>query len=280
MFPTSLNKNIDPYLKTMVGEIEIKNPNLSVFAARQFRYSLYQNSLELTIKESRPFNVLEEFIIRAAIEFKPAPTPDELAAILALDPVFVHSTISVLQSLQTLAFQTPITVTQEGRLFYEKGTVPQPAYNVHIYANTDILERKFTLTTEAFNHDVPRHLPDLSLLLNLEDGSLDTSVLTLTDIQEIIQSSHLSFHLPETGKIVTGFKILPPTQMIWKLVSLFVVFDVTEHKFQIQIRSGKRILPAASTRVGYFLDEGRISLSELCDLPQETINFLLDDKNR
>ncbi|MFM6104805.1 MAG: hypothetical protein ACKPEO_02005 [Sphaerospermopsis kisseleviana] len=272
MFPGSVDRNIDPHLKNIVTEIETENPQLSVFAARQFRYSLRKNTLELTVKEPRPFNVMEEFIIRAGLEFEPPPTGDELASILGLDPVFVHSTISTLQSLQTLALKSPITVTPEGQLFYEKGTVPLPAYTVEIYAVTDFLEGKLTCKNEDLNNDVSMKLPDLANLVKIEHINIDISILPLERIQQIIQNSGLTFHVPEAGKIVTAFKVIQPTQIIWKNISLLVIFDGIADKFKIQIRSGKRILEAASTRVTSLLNEGRISLAALCDLSDATIN--------
>ncbi len=91
MFLASSAKPIDDSLRNLVEEIEAQNPNLSVLVARQLRYCLQQTTVELTITEPRPFNVLEEFIIRAGIEFEPPPTANELASILGLDSVFVQS---------------------------------------------------------------------------------------------------------------------------------------------------------------------------------------------
>ncbi|MBD2292642.1 hypothetical protein H6G06_03870 [Anabaena sphaerica FACHB-251] len=271
MFPASVNRPIDDHLKNIVTKIETENPSLSVFAARQFRYSLCQNTVELTIKEPRQLNVLEEFIIRAGIEFETPPTADELASILGLDSVFVHSTISTLQSLQTLAVKSPITVTAEGRLFYERGTVPQPPYAVQIFAITDSLNEQLSFQSESLN-DVIVNLPDLATFLNIEQKINQLSSLKLAEIQQFIQDASLKFHIPEEGKIVTAFKVIPPSKLFWKTISLFVIFDVIEDKLNIQIRSGKRILETASTRVSSLLNEGKISLQSLCDLSNEIIN--------
>ncbi|MDP5018141.1 MAG: hypothetical protein NWQ43_12700, partial [Dolichospermum sp.] len=129
MFPTSVVKPIDENLKYLVEKIEAESSGLSVLAARQFGYTVTQNSLELTIKEPRKFNVLEEFIIRAGMEFNPPPTANDLASILGLDSVFIKSTIANLQSLQTLADTSQITVTEEGSLFYAQGSVPKRPYS-------------------------------------------------------------------------------------------------------------------------------------------------------
>ncbi|WP_026104162.1 hypothetical protein [Anabaena sp. PCC 7108] len=282
MFLASNAKPIDENLKNAVKEIEDKSASLSVLAARQFRYSLRQNTVELTIKEPRQFNVLEEFIIRAGIEFDPPPTADELSSILGLDSVFVNSTITTLQTLQTLAVKSPITVTEEGRSFYERGTVPQPPYSVQIYGIADFLGGNITFQAESLS-DVTIKLPDLANFVNIENKINNISSLSLETIQQIIQDSGLAFHVPETGKIVTAFKVIPQTQIFWKTISLFVIFDALEEKLSIQIRSGKRILEYASNWLESLLNEGKISLQALCELSDETINFeretILNQKN-
>ncbi|AFZ58996.1 hypothetical protein H6G54_23730 [Anabaena cylindrica FACHB-243] len=282
MFLASDAKPIDDNLKNLVDKIEAQSAGLSVLAARQLRYSLRQNTVELTIKEPRQFNVLEEFIIRAGIEFEPAPTADELASILGLDAVFVKSTISTLQSLQTLAVTSPITVTTEGRLFYEKGTVPQPPYSVQIYAVTDFLGGNISFQSESLS-DVTTKLPDLATFVNIENKINNISSLTLETIQQILQDSDLAFHVPEEGKIVTAFKVIPPTQIFWKTVSLFVIFDALEDKLSIQLRKGKQILEAASNWLESLLNQGKISLQTLCEVSDQTINFerqaILKQKN-
>ncbi|MEA5575501.1 hypothetical protein [Anabaena sp. UHCC 0451] len=271
MFPASANQNIDENLKNAAKEIETENPGFSVLAARKFRYSLSQNTVELTIKEPRQFNVLEEFIIRAGIEFELPPTADELASILGLDSVFIKSTISTLQSLQTLAVESKIIVTAEGRSFHEKGTVPQPPYTVQVYAINNYLEDKLTVKTESLN-DVTIKLPDLSTFVKFKQTNIDISSISLEQIQQIIQDSGLTFHLPEQGKVVTAFKLTTGATIFWKTISLFVIFDANQDKLNIQIRSGKRILEPASNWLESLLNEGKISLTSLCDLSEETIN--------
>ncbi len=119
MFLTSSDKPIEAQLRDWVDQIEKQSPGLSVLAARQFRYSLYQTLVEVTISESRKFNVLEEFILRAGIELVPPPTADELATVLGLDPIFVRETTATLQRLQTLEPLpgTQIILTPQGRYF-------------------------------------------------------------------------------------------------------------------------------------------------------------------
>ena len=272
MFPASVVKQIDENLKYIVEKIEAENSGLLVLAARQFGYTVTQNFLELTIKESRKFNVLEEFIIRAGMEFNPPPTANDLASILGLDSVFVKSTIANLQSLQTLADTSQITVTAEGSLFYAQGSVPKPPYSMQIYAITDNLAGKITFQYESLE-DVVIKQPDLAEFVNIEVKITPISRLQLADIQDIIQSCNLPLHVPTEGKFVTDFKVKGSTQTIGRNISLFVVFDENLNKLNIEIRSGQEILEAATKKIEELYNDKKISLEELCQLSEETIHL-------
>ncbi|MEH2190048.1 MAG: hypothetical protein V7K64_28355 [Nostoc sp.] len=282
MFLASSAKPIDDNLKNLVDEIEAQNSSLSVLAARQFRYSLRQTPIELNIKEPRQFNVLEEFIIRAAIEFQPPPTEDELASVLGLDSVFIKTTTTTLRSLQTLSPTSPLTVTAEGRSFYEKGSVPQPPYPIQIYAITDPLSDNITFQSESLNETVI-NLPDLADFITIDHTIADIASLPLEAIQKSIQASNLALHVPEEGKIVTSYRVLASTQKIWRKISLFVMFDSLEDKLTIQIRNGKQILESASNWLEVLHTEGKISFQALCKLSTETIHYkpeaILKQKN-
>lgn len=272
MFLASSAKPIDPQLKKLVDEIEAQSPGLSVLAARQFRYNLGQTLIKVTIKELRQFNVLEEFIIRAGLEIVPPPTEDELASVLGLDPVFVRSTTATLRTLQTLSASSPITVTPEGRSFYEKGSVPQPPYSVQVYAITDPLYGKVTFQSESLNNALVNK-PDLADFITIDNTITDISDLPIEELQQNIQASGLALHVPEEGKIITDYKVVGPTEKSWKTISLFVFFDVLEDKLSLQLRSGKQILESASNWLSALQDQGKVSLPALCELSDETIIF-------
>ncbi|AVH72982.1 hypothetical protein [Nostoc sp. 'Lobaria pulmonaria (5183) cyanobiont'] len=282
MFLASSAKPIDDNLKNFVDEIEAQSPSLSVLAAREFRYSLRQSPVELNIKEPRQFNVLEEFIIRAAIEFQPPPTEDELASVLGLDSVFIKTTTTTLRSLQTLSPTSPLTVTPEGRSFYEKGSVLQPPYPIQINAITDPLSDQITFQSESLN-ETTINLPDLADFITIDHTIADIASLPLEEIQKSIQASGLALHVPEEGKIVTSYRVLASTQKIWRKISLFVIFDALEDKLSIQIRNGKQILESASNWLEVLHNKGKISLQTLCKLSTETIDFereaILKQKN-
>lgn len=270
MFLASSAKPIDPQMQKWVDEIEQQSPSLSILAARQFRYSLHQTLVEVTISQPRKLNVLEEFVLRAGIELDPPPTEDELAAVLGLDPVFVQSTTATLRTLQTLAKASQITVTRQGRQFYEQGTVPQPPYNVQIYALADPLIGNLTFGSSPLDQ-LRVNLPDLADFVTIDNRIPDISSLQLEELQQLVQASSLGLHVPQDGKIVTSYNIVTPTQTIWKTISLFVFFDVLEDKVRLQVRRGKQILEQASNWLEALQAEGKVSLKNLCELSEETI---------
>lgn len=270
MFLGATAKPIDRKLINLAEEITAQNSHLWVLAAHEFRYSLHQTPVEIYIQEPREFNVLEEFIIRAGIDFSPPPTEDELASILGLDPIFVHSTAANLLELQTLSATSPITVTNQGRAFYSQGAVPQPAYPVQIYAISDALDGKLIFSTEPWD-DVCLSLPDLADWIKIARKINDIPALSIEKIQKCIQLSGLDFHAPELCRIVTKCKVLSPAQIIWKSIFLFVIYDAVEQKLRIQIRSGKQILVSASNRMEVLQAKGKIPWEALCQLPSKAL---------
>jgi hypothetical protein len=245
IFLVSCAKQIDDNLQKLVGRIESQIPSLSVFSARQLFYNLRQNCVEITIQEPRQFNVLEEFIIRAGIEFAPPPTADELASILGLDMIFVQSTIATLQKLQTLEVKSPITVTAEGRTFFSKGTVLQPPYAAKIYAIADPLIGKITFQSQPLN-ETQRNPSDLEYFININNEINDISDLTLEELQQIIQNSDLELHTSNESKIITAFRVLPPIQTICQQIALLVIFDQLADKLSIQVRNDQQVLELTS----------------------------------
>lgn len=272
MFIASPATAIDPQMQKLVDDIEAQTPGLSVLAARQFRYRLHQTLVELTISEPRKFNVLEEFVLRAGIELDPPPTEDELAAVLGLDSVFVRSTTATLRKLKTLegARASRITVTPQGRQFYQQGTVPQPPYPIQIYAVADPLVGNLTFHSEPLDTGLVNQ-PDLADFVTIENRIPDVSALSLEELQQLVQASGLGLHVPEEGKVVTSYSVSAPSQTMWKTMSLFVIFDVLKDKVRLQVRRGKRILEDASNWLEGLQAEGKVSLKALCNLSEETI---------
>jgi hypothetical protein len=266
MFLASSTKPIDSNLSSLAEQIEQQNPGLSVLAARQFRFAIRQTPLEVAVSEPREFNVLEEFILRAGVEFEPAPTLKELADLLGLDEIFVKTTAATLVSLESLevAENGQIAIAPQGRDFFEKGAVSRSQIQ-SIYAISDPLNQTLTfkfdaLATESVN------LPDLADLVSLEHKISDLANLSLAEIQPLIQDSGLGIHAPQNGKIVSACDVVGDDLDIWQTVSIFVLLDAIENKTTIQVRQGKQILETASNRLNELESQKKLSLNDLCKL--------------
>ncbi|MGB7893793.1 MAG: hypothetical protein WCF82_18080 [Microcoleus sp.] len=266
MFLASSTKPIDSNLSSLAEQIEQQNPGLSVLAARQFRFAIRQTPLEVAISEPREFNVLEEFILRAGVEFEPAPTLKELADLLGLDEIFVKTTAATLVSLESLevAENGQIAIAPQGRDFFDKGAVSRSQIQ-SIYAISDPVNQTLTfkfdaLATESVN------LPDLADLVSLEHKISDLANLSLAEIQPLIQASGLGIHVPENGKIVSACDVVGDDLDIWQTVSIFVLLDAIENKTTIQARQGKQILETASNLLNELESQHKLSLNDLCEV--------------
>jgi hypothetical protein len=284
MFLASSTKTIDSNLSSLAEQIEEQNPGLSVLAARQFRFAIRQTPLEVATCEPREFNVLEEFILRAGVEFEPAPTLKELADLLGLDEIFVKTTAATLVSLESLevAENGQIAIAPQGRDFFDKGAVSRSQIQ-SIYAISDPLNQTLTFKFDALAAESV-NLPDLADLVSLEHKITDLADLSIAEIQPLIQASGLGIHVPENGKIVSKCDVIGDDLDIWQTVSIFVLLDAIENKTTIQVRQGKQILETASNRLNELESQQKLSLNDLCkltpDIAQQESETIPVPKNR
>ena len=271
MFLASSTKEIDSNLSSLAAQIEQQNPGLSVLVARQFRFAIRQTPLEVTISEPREFNVLEEFILRAGVEFEPAPTLKELADLLGLDEIFVKTAATNLVSLEILDVSEngKIAIAPQGRDFFDQGAVSRSQIQ-SIYAISDPLNQTLTfkldaLAAESFN------LPDLADLVSLEHQISDFADLSVAEIQPLIQASGLGMHAPDNGKIVSKCDVIGDDLEIWQTVSIFVLLSAIDNKTTIQVRQGKQILETVSNLLNELESQQKLSLNDLCKLTEEDV---------
>jgi hypothetical protein len=210
--------------------------------------------------------VLEEFILRAGVEFEPAPTLKELADLLGLDEIFVKTTAATLVSLESLevAENGKIAIAPQGRDFFDKGAVSRSQIQ-SIYAISDPLNQTLTFKFDALAAESV-NLPDLADLVSLEHKFTDLADLSIAEIQPLIQASGLGIHVPENGKIVSKCDVIGDDLDIWQTVSIFVLLDAIENKTTIQVRQGKQILETASNRFNELEFQQKLSLNDLCKL--------------
>jgi hypothetical protein len=275
MLLASSTKQIDANLSSLAKQIEKQNPGLSVLVARQFRLAVRQTPLEVTVSEPRKFNVLEEFILRAAIEFVPTPTLTELADLLGLDEIFVKSTATNLASLGTLEVPATggIAIAPQGRDFFDRGGISQSQVQ-SLYAVSDALNQTLTFNFESLSAETLAEnldLPNLADLGAIEHQIADIADLSIAEIQPLIQASGLGIHVPEAGKIVTKCDVVGDDLDIWQTVSILVLLDAIENQTTIQVRQGKQILETASNLLNELESQQKLSLNELCQLTEEDV---------
>jgi hypothetical protein len=255
-----------------------------VLAARQFRFAIRQTPLEVATCEPREFNVLEEFILRAGVEFEPAPTLKELADLLGLDEIFVKTAAATLVSLESLevAENGKIAIAPQGRDFFDKGAVSRSQIQ-SIYAISDPLNQTLTFKFDALAAESV-NLPDLADLVSLKHKITDLADLSIAEIQPLIKASGLGIHVPENGKIVSKCDVIGDDLDIWQTVSIFVLLDAIENKTTIQVRQGKQILETASNRLNELESQQTLSLNDLCkltpDIAQQESETIPIPKNR
>lgn len=278
MFLPSVTKSIDPQLYNLADKIEKNSPGLSVFGARQFRYQMYQTPVQVQITKSRDLNVLEEFILRASIEFTPPPTEIELAQIIKLDPIFIKSTTNTLKCLQILTVIPPdsrIIITPQGQDFYAKGSIPEPPESKLIYAlvnpfSGEINWRFSPLVSKSID------LPDLAELVSFDNTITQITDLTIEELQQQILDSNLALHIPESGQTVTNFSVDEDVQVIGQPISILGIFDVVEDKLILQVREGNKICEQASNQLQAMAAKEKVLLNQLFDLSTESIDSHVD----
>ncbi|URD52949.1 hypothetical protein [Chroococcidiopsis sp. CCNUC1] len=268
MFLTSSNKPIEPQLSEQVDKIEQQSPSLSVLAARQFRYKVYQTELEVKLSKRRQFNVLEEFVLRAGIELIPPPAIDEIATVLGLDSIFVQNTVATLKTLKIIENQPvdKIILTPQGRESYAQGSLLQPVETKIIYVIADPLLGNLFLRASPLEM-VQVALPNFTDFVSLDCRIPNRLPSSLEELKQLFQNAKLG-----SSESVTSGEAFD-TQEIWQTISVFAIFDLLEKKLKFQLRRGKQTLADASSWLETLELEGKVSLHSLCQLSAEVLTL-------
>jgi len=270
MFQESSDKVIDQNLQALAKDIENQSPALSVLAARNFRYKIQQNFMEVNVSKPRPYNILEELLLQAAMELEPPPTVVELASVLGLDPIFVSNTTANLQKLDILEYNSEdiITLTPKGKEFYHQGTLPQSTETEAVYLVNDPLRQDLYCQVHKLL-PFDDELPNLTEIVSL--NYVDSYPLSLEKVQSLLQNPALNIHKPPEGKTVTDYYIATPGQQIWQKISVFLIHDLIEDEIKLQARRGDSIFSEASEMLNQALNQDKILLENLWGLSDEEI---------
>src|SRR5262245_14036377 len=117
MFPTT--SSVDEQLSQAALSAEAADSAWRVVAGRVYRLPYARLRARAALQNPRRFNVLEEFVLRAAAELSPSPNAAELATLFGLDPLFIEAALSQLESLKAIARGKggAVTLTAQGKQF-------------------------------------------------------------------------------------------------------------------------------------------------------------------
>lgn len=273
MFHNFSNRPIDPVLKNIVAEIE-KNPRLSVLAARQFHYACQQTPIEITISQSRRFNVIEEFIFRAGVDLNPPATEDDLADIFGLAPVFINSTAASLRKIKTLEVvaDSTIQITDLGREYYRQQQLPdsEGSRTVKIYTLFDPLINRLKLQNECLTSAKVDKLVNLANFVQIENNDINLDNSSLLEFIALLQTENLTHHRPEDSTIVSDFRVADNHEIIWISLPIFVIFDFEANEISIQAGKGTEKLEESNC-LNNLINLNKVSLEALCQLTDEEV---------
>jgi hypothetical protein len=207
------SENVSPAearLAALAEGVEAEETGLRVVAARLASLPYVDLEATVEIREARQFNVLEAFILRAAHELQPAPTLDGLAAMLGLDPLFVHASWKRLAEMGAVTLLDGVTprLTTQGEDYYLQGQLPpsssEAQLSLRYWAVSDQL---VVLDPDAGEVEIPAD--DVSAPAAFPgyvvQGEREREVAAgraLTDLKRLIAATEeggLGLHQPEDG---------------------------------------------------------------------------------
>src|SRR5512135_3238576 len=127
MFPTTTS--VDPQLNDAADAVEAADRTQHAVAGRVFRLPFARLRARAALQNPRRFNILEEFVLRAAAELSPAPNAAELATLFGLDPLFIDAALAQLEALKavTRGKGGGVMLTTQGKQFSKAGQALQLA---------------------------------------------------------------------------------------------------------------------------------------------------------
>jgi hypothetical protein len=197
--PTS---TIDKRLAEIAQDVESQEADLRVVSACAYRVPAARLQVGLLVQSPRRFNVLEEFVLRAASELDPRPTLPELAVLLGLDDLFVQAAYRGLEQIKAIAAdnQGRLKLTALGQDFYAQGRAPRPperkAVSLVYLGATDAV---------AVGQRLPAAEASDPVLPGFAEAEIESKALAAMTLQRVIDatiSAGLGLHLPDEGQVV------------------------------------------------------------------------------
>lgn len=271
MFPTT--SSVDEQLSDAADAVEAADPAQRVVAGRVFRLPYARLRARAALQNPRRFNILEEFVLRAAAELSPAPNAAELATLFGLDPLFVEATLAQLESLKALARGKggAVTLTAQGKQFARDGQALQLAEHKAL----SLLYRSGLEDLQLWSAQAPvsSELPVLPGLLEGARRGLAAQAQAAATPAAVIAASvagGLGLHDPSQGRLLTGVDQIAVDDLGSFAVGVLVVQSQLTgdgHLVGVDVDS-QEAWPELQARLDEWRKAGRIKLADF--LPAAT----------
>ncbi|MCC7361994.1 MAG: hypothetical protein IT317_21095 [Anaerolineales bacterium] len=267
MFPTPTN--VDDRLTEAAAALEAGDLAQRVLAARVYRLPYARLKARVAVQAPRRFNILEQFVLRAAAELSPAPTPAELAGLLGLDVLFVESALRQLEGLQAVARRAgaaaPVALTAQGRQFLAQGQALQPPEHqpLSFIYRAGLEDLRLWLAPAPADADLPV-LPGISAEAREHLAAQAQSAVKLPRVIAAAEAAGLRLHLPAEGRLLTAVDQVALDDLSFAAVGVIVVQDAASG--QVRLRAYAVETQAADPALQALLDKwlkaGRLKLAD------------------
>ncbi len=200
------SSNIDARLLEIARSIETREIGLRVISSGVYRAPFFKIDLDVFVQNPRRFNVLEEFVLRAAVEITSGPSRQEIASLLGLDRLFVDAVCTALENLDVIeadGTDDAVVLTVSGKEFYAQGRVPTPPVQRPVELIYDGLTKRLAAGKVLAQADEAD-----PVLPRVEDddwaipAEIVVSSITRERVITAVTAAGMSLHSPEEGRVV------------------------------------------------------------------------------
>ena len=200
------SSNIDARLLEVAKKIEASEIGLRVISGRVYRTPLFRIDLDVFVQSPRRFNVLEEFVLRAAVEMLPDPSRQEIASLLGLDRLFVDAVCTALEDLDVIeagGTGDTVVLTVSGKEFYAEGRVPTPPEQRSVELAYDGMTKRLAAGKSLSQaNEADPVLPRVE-----DDDWAATEEIVISSINRerviaAVTAAGMGLHAPEEGRVV------------------------------------------------------------------------------
>lgn len=272
----------DPRLQDLANGIEDEEIGLRVTSAQVYNLPYIDLEVNVEVCKAQPFNILEEFILRAAHTLQPPPTLDALTAMMGIDRLFLDASwqkLVKLNAVDTTDGQR-MRLTENGRTYYLQGQLPPDSRLETLSLRYQPITRQLAVTDAGPEESESAPLLP-GYLVEQEPSPEEVSRAIADDLDQIIAAAKhagLELHAPEDGQVIRSVRDWSITAQGQISRAVLVVQDTVapgESEDNVSLRvlapmSGRRDF-SVETILGAWLDEGRVKLANLLPRSTETI---------